>query len=114
METNVVDVDRSIHDTDLDLSMSHDVLQDDIHNVNAHITAHSIGNGLRNGSGIPSHGAKVLPRSNLIMNTIANMALSLGEYRRQLIPLMLKLMTRSDVIVKTRRHALCTVMHLGK
>lgn len=54
-----------------------------------------------------------LPRTSKIMRAIANMSTALGEYRSQLIPIILKVMSRSDVIVQTRRDALCTVMHLA-
>jgi len=77
----------------------------------------SSGSAARDGSGSRKTGGGVgmgLPRSIKIMRTIANMAGSLGEYRRQLVPLMLKLMARHDVAQATRREALCTVMHLAR
>ena len=54
-----------------------------------------------------------LPRTSKIMRAIANMSTALGEYRSQLMPIILKVMSRSDVIVQTKRDALCTVMHLA-
>ena len=54
-----------------------------------------------------------LPTTRKILMTISNLAPSLGEYRRQLIPFTLKIMENTEIRFDSRREALCTVMHLA-
>lgn len=55
-----------------------------------------------------------MPNSRKIFLTISNLAPNLGEYRRQLIPVLLKILEQPGVRDDTRRDALCTVMHLAR
>jgi serine/threonine-protein kinase mTOR len=54
-----------------------------------------------------------LPKSSKIFTTIANISPALGEYRRQLIPVILKVVEETSVRPETRREALCAVMQLA-
>jgi serine/threonine-protein kinase mTOR len=61
----------------------------------------------------PSKKAASLPKSSKIFTTIANISPALGEYRRQLIPVILKVVEENSVRPETRREALCAVMQLA-
>jgi serine/threonine-protein kinase mTOR len=54
-----------------------------------------------------------LPKSSKVFTAIANISSSLGEYRRQLVPVILKVVEQTGVRAETKREALCTVMHLA-
>ena len=54
-----------------------------------------------------------LPKSSEVFTALANISSSLGEYRRQLVPVILKVVEQTGVRAETRREALCTVMHLA-
>lgn len=54
-----------------------------------------------------------LPKSSKVLTAIANISSCLGEYRRQLVPVILKVVEQTGVRAETKREALCTVMHLA-
>ena len=54
-----------------------------------------------------------LPKSSEVFTALANISSSLGEYRRQLVPVILRVVEQTGVRAETRREALCTVMHLA-
>jgi FKBP12-rapamycin complex-associated protein len=69
-------------------------------------------NNTRTGQSIPKR-LTPLPNTSKILTTISNISPNLGEYRRQLIPVILKVMEQTGVRPITRKEALCTVMHLA-
>mmetsp|Transcript_26418 Transcript_26418/g.39200 ORF Transcript_26418/g.39200 Transcript_26418/m.39200 type:complete len:2632 (+) Transcript_26418:19-7914(+) len=54
-----------------------------------------------------------LPKTSKVFTTLANISASLGEYRRQLIPVILKVVELTGIRAETKREALCAVMHLA-
>lgn len=55
-----------------------------------------------------------LPKSCKILQTIANVADNLGEYKRQLIPVIVNTINDDSTILETRKLALKVVIRLGK
>lgn len=58
--------------------------------------------------------SKNLPKTRSILQTVANISLCLGEYRQQLIPVILCMVDMKNVSHQTIKLAICTVMHLAK
>lgn len=52
-------------------------------------------------------------KTSRILQTIANMSASLGEYRTLLISTIIQVMCDEDATMEIRKQALCTLIHLG-
>jgi serine/threonine-protein kinase mTOR len=87
-----------------------EILQDSGEFLNRRMNEPSVVTGSPGGG---SSKSSSLPKTRKILMTISNLAPSLGEYRRQLIPFTLKIMENTDIRYDSRREALCTVMHLA-